>query len=96
MSRACFQQALDETLGRPATPEEKFKFDMALARLIGGERVYVAHRRMDDGEQAAEILRLRLAGWSLRRIACATDCSKSHVADVLSKFSPYEVDTIAA
>lgn len=96
MSRACFQQALDETLGRPATPEEKFKFDMALARLLGGERVYVAHRRMNEADATAEIVRLRLAGYSLRRIAKAVDCSKSHVADVLSKFSPYGLDTQAA
>lgn len=92
MSRAIFLAALDETLGRPATPEEKFRHEMALSRMAGGEYVYIAHRQLERHELMPEIRRLRLAGYSVRRIAGATGVCKSRVAELLSAFSPYEVD----
>lgn len=93
MSRAVLMIALYESLGRLPTPEEKERFLIAMARQVGGERIYIAHRQLDNAEAAAEIQRLAGMRWSTRRIAGAIGRSKSYVATVLSKVSPYELDT---
>lgn len=93
MSRAVLMIALYESLGRLPTPEEKERFLQAMAERVGGERIYIAHRQMDRSEALAEIRRLHAEGWSVRRIAGAVGLSKSRVAEVVSGFSPYQVDS---
>lgn len=84
MSRAVLMIALHESLGRLPTPEEKQRFLESVIRQAGGERIYIAHRQMTADEAAPEIERLRLMGWSVRRIAGAVGWQKSRVAEVLS------------
>jgi hypothetical protein len=96
MSRAVLMIALYESLGRLPTPEEKERFLVAMAREVGGERIYIAHRQLSDAEARDEIRRLREQKWSIRRIAGAVGKSKSYVALVVSTISPYEVDKATA
>jgi hypothetical protein len=85
--------ALYESLGRLPTPDEKERFLASMAQQVGGERIYIAHRQLDTAELVPEIQRLRTAGYSVRRIAAAVNLGKSRVAEMLSDFSPYEVDS---
>lgn len=93
MSRAVLLIALHETLGRAPTDAEREAFLKSMAAQVGGTRIYIAHRQLERQEALPEIARLRAAGYSVRRIACAVGWSKSAVADALSEISPYEVDT---
>lgn len=87
MSRAVFLIALHETLGRTPTDAERECFLQSVAKQVGGSRIYVAHRQLDSAEVEPEIARLRLAGYSVRRIASAVGWSKSHVAEVVQKLT---------
>ncbi len=83
MSRAILKMALARTLHRPPSDSELSEYLAALAALAGGHRVYIAHRLLNPDELTAEVVRLSRAGYSVRRIAKAAGCSKSHVANIL-------------
>lgn len=80
--------ALYESLGRLPTPDEKYRFLSSAANTSGGSRIYVAHRKMLSPEVEQEILRLRDAGYSIRRIVAATGATKWKVETVLSVRNP--------
>lgn len=100
MSRALLVIAFADALGRQPTEQEKCEFLAALAKVAGGEYVYVPKLEqsiVDPGE----IVRMHGEGMSIRRIAKTLKCSKSTVGRALrqlelSHTSPYEVDTKAA
>lgn len=96
MSRALLMMALAKTIGRPPTDAERTEYLAALASLAGGEYLYIPLLRQSVPVDEGEIHRLRSEGVSIRQIARKVGCSKSHVHDVLSKFSPYVMDTEAA
>lgn len=96
MSRAILTMAFAQALGRPPTDEERTEYLAALADLAGGEYLYVPKLRQSVEVDEATIHNLRTEGASIRKIARKVGCSKSHVHDVLSKFSPYVLDTQAA
>lgn len=96
MSRMVWIAALSSALGRPPTDEERTKYLASLAEVSGGEYVYVPKLRQSVAVDEARIHDMRRQGASLRKIARSVGCSKSHVRDVLSKFSPYVLDTEAA
>jgi len=96
MSRAVLMIALAKTLGRQPTDAERTEYLAAMAELAGGEYLYVPKLRQSLVVDEAKIHAMRAEGASIRRIARSVGCSKSHVHDVLSKFSPYALDTEAA
>lgn len=96
MSRAVLIMALAKTIGRPPTDDERAEYLAALASLAGGEYLYVPKLRQSLQVDESRIHDMHAAGTSIRKIARAVGCSKSHVHDVLSKFSPYILDTKAA
>lgn len=96
MSRAILTMALAKTIGRAPTDAERADFLAAMAELAGGEYLYVPKLRQSIAVDEARIHAMRADGASIRRIARSVGCSKSHVHDVLSKFSPYALDTEAA
>lgn len=96
MSRALLVMALARTLGRTPSDVERTEYLAALADLAGGEYLYVPKLRQSAEIDEAAIHDMRAAGASIRKIARKVGCSKSHVHDVLSKFSPYVLDTEAA
>ena len=91
-----FRVALNETLGRPATPEEWAAYSVALQRMLGGTRVYVALELHNEREHYERIVNLRADGWSIRRIAREVRVSKSTVHRALSQILSYQVDSEAA
>lgn len=91
-----FRIALNETLGRAATPEEWFNYCATLQNMLGGTRVYIETGRQPDTERLARILELRGNGWSIRKIARKEGVSKSTVHDALSGILSYQVDSKAA
>jgi DNA-binding NarL/FixJ family response regulator len=91
-----FRIALNETLGRPATPEEWFAYSTVLQRMLGGTRVYVATEKTATSEVYEKIVQLRSEGLSIRKIARKVGVSKSNVHDALSGILSYQVDTHAA
>ena len=96
VSRALFVMALAKAIGRAPTDDERTEYLLALAELAGGEYLYVPRLRQSVRVDEARIHAMHKAGSSIRKIARAVGCSKSHVHDVLSKFSPYILDTKAA
>ena len=84
MSRAVLMIALYQSLGRLPTPEEKTRLLQSMAEQAGGNRIYVAHRKMSAAEAEPEMLRLHAMGWSVRRIAGAVGWSKSCVHNFVS------------
>ena len=96
MSRAVLVMALAKTLGRAPTDAERTDYLAELAALAGGEYLYVPKLRQSIAVDEARIHAMRTDGASIRHIARVVGCSKSHVHDVLSKFSPYALDTKAA
>jgi hypothetical protein len=96
MSRALLTMAFARALGRPPTDAERTEYLAALADLAGGEYLYVPKLRQSVEVDEVKIHTLRDEGTSIRKIARTVGCSKSHVHDVLSKFSPYVLDTEAA
>ena len=84
MSRAVLMIALYQSLGRLPTPEEKTRLLQSMAEQAGGNRIYIAHRKMTVAEAEPEIIRLHELGWSERRIAGAVGWSKTSVHNVLS------------
>lgn len=96
MSRMVWIAALSSALGRPPTDEERTQYLASLAQEAGGEYVYIPKLRQSVEVDEAKIHDMRSQGASLRRIARSVGCSKSHVRDVLSKFSPYVLDNKAA
>jgi Mor family transcriptional regulator len=96
MSKAILVMALTRTMGRSPTDAERAEYLAALADMAGGEYLYVPKLRQSVEVDEARIHELRGQGVSIRKIAREVRCSKSHVHDVLSKFSPYVLDTEAA
>jgi Mor family transcriptional regulator len=96
MSRALLVMALAKTIGRPPTDAERAEYLAALASLAGGEYLYIPMLRQSIAVDEALIHQLHNDGVSIRKIARKVGCSKSHVHNVLSKFSPYVMDTEAA
>jgi Mor family transcriptional regulator len=96
MSRAILLMALAKSMGRDPTDKERSEYLAALASMAGGEYLYVPKLRQSIAANEAEIHDMHDAGISIRKIARKVGCSKSHVHDVLSKFSPYVMDTRAA
>lgn len=90
-----FRIALNETLGRPATPEEWFAYSSVLQKMLGGSRVYIAQERGSAADYE-QILQLRGEGLSIRKIARKVGVSKSTVHDALSGILSYQVDSTAA
>lgn len=88
--------ALAKTLGRSPTDAERTEYLAAMAELAGGEYLYIPKLRQSVAVDETRIHSMRGEGASIRRIARSVGCSKSHVHDVLSKFSPYALDTQAA
>ena len=95
MSRAAFSIALGHLLGHPPTDAELSSF-IAQLREVAGERVYVPQREPTDPAVVAQIHGWRDAGWSVRRIAKESGCSKSQVHRVLSQNPALLVDSRAA
>lgn len=96
MSRAILTMAFAKALGRAPTDSERAEYLAALADLAGGEYLYVPKLRQSVEVDEVRIHELRAQKMSIRKIAKTVRCSKSHVHDVLSKFSPYVLDTQAA
>lgn len=92
MSRAALVMALAKTIGRAPTDQERAQYLAELADLVGGEYIYIPKFGRDAREQEERIRRLRASGETIRSIAKSVGCSKSHVHDVLSVYSPYVVD----
>jgi Mor family transcriptional regulator len=88
--------ALAKTLGRQPSDAERTEYLAAMAELAGGEYLYIPKLRQSVHVDEARLHALHGEGASIRRIARSVGCSKSHVHDVLSKFSPYTLDTQAA
>ena len=96
MSRAVLIIALSKAFGRPPTDAERGAFLAEMAELAGGEYLYVPKLRQSLAIDEARVHAMHEGGASIRHIARVVGCSKSHVHDVLSKFSPYALDTQAA
>lgn len=96
MSRYCWLEALAGAIGRQPTDQERSDFLAALARISGGEYVYVPKLPQSEAVDIVRIQALRADGWSIRRIAKDVRCSKSQVHRALSQLSPYVVDSRAA
>jgi DNA invertase Pin-like site-specific DNA recombinase len=100
MSRALLLMAYADALGRQPTDQERAGFLCALAKVAGGEYLYVP--KLPQSEVDASVVQaLRAEGMSIRKIARKLGVSKSTVGRAirqpqLSQFSPYEVDSEAA
>lgn len=95
MSLAVLKIALAKTLHRDPTQCELTEF-LAALRDLAGERVYVPQQAPTDPAVIAEIVRLRVGGLSIRKIARETKMSKSQVHRALSQNPDLFVDNIAA
>lgn len=80
-----FRVALNETLGRPATPAEWFTYSAALTRMLGGTRTYIDTGHAPSRGQHDTILELHRSGASIRQIARKAGVSKSQVHRALSR-----------
>jgi len=100
MSRFVWVDAFKTVMGREPTQSEKDAFLAALAVHAGGEYVYIPKLPQSQVDPC-EVLRLRIEGMSIRKIARKVGISKSQVSRFLkqgelSQLSPYGVDAEAA
>ena len=100
MSRFVWVEAYKAVTGREPTQAEKDAFLSALSAEAGGQYVYIP-KLVQSQVDLCEVIRMRVEGLSIRKIARKLGISKSQVQRVLrqgelSRVSPYGLDTEAA